>query len=127
MMISLRFLGRTRFPAGLALGLAAWLAACGGGGETTTLATPAACNPLGGVNCMTPWPSSLHAVEDASTATGWRLDIPEGAWPSNIHMSVADEEVPNLATEWQARTMGIPVLVPAPFETPCLCAEGVCQ
>jgi hypothetical protein len=30
-----------------------------------------------------------------------------------LHMAIGDDEVPNLATEWQARTMGIPVLQPA--------------
>jgi hypothetical protein len=30
-----------------------------------------------------------------------------------LHMAIGDAEVPNLATEWQARTMGIPVLAPA--------------
>ncbi len=32
-----------------------------------------------------------------------------------LHMAIGDDEVPNLATEWQARTMGIPVLDPSPY------------
>jgi hypothetical protein len=32
-----------------------------------------------------------------------------------LHMAIGDDEVPNLATEWQARTMGIPVLEPSPY------------
>jgi hypothetical protein len=32
-----------------------------------------------------------------------------------LHMAIGDDEVPNLATEWQARTMGIPVLTPSPY------------
>lgn len=30
-----------------------------------------------------------------------------------IHMALADDEVPNLATEWQARSSGVPVLTPS--------------
>lgn len=32
-----------------------------------------------------------------------------------LHMAIGDDQVPNLATEWQARTMGIPVLEPSPY------------
>lgn len=35
-----------------------------------------------------------------------------------LHMAIGDDEVPNLATEWQARSMGIPVLAPASAYTP---------
>ena len=35
-----------------------------------------------------------------------------------MHMAIGDEQVPNLATEWQARTMGVPVLAPASVYTP---------
>jgi hypothetical protein len=35
-----------------------------------------------------------------------------------LHMAIADDQVPNLATEWQARTMGIPVLAPASVYVP---------
>lgn len=56
-------------------------AACGG---DTDLATPDHCNPLGGARCMTPWPSSIYEVDDATTLTGRRLDIPAGTLPTNI-------------------------------------------
>jgi hypothetical protein len=58
------------------------LTACGGGGDPD-LATPAQCNPLGGVNCITPWPSGIYEV-DATNATGRQLDVPAGALPTNI-------------------------------------------
>jgi len=58
------------------------LAACGGDGDG--FATPARCNPLGGTSCVTPWPSAIYEVDDASTATGRRVDIPAGALPTNI-------------------------------------------
>ena len=51
--------------------------------------------------------SGVANVVLAGTATG----VP----PKQLllHMAIGDDEVPNLATEWQARTMGIPVLSPA--------------
>ncbi|HKE19056.1 MAG TPA: hypothetical protein VKB80_29480 [Kofleriaceae bacterium] len=39
------------------------------------------CNPLGGQRCSLPFPSSLYMVEDATSPTGVRLDIPERALP----------------------------------------------
>ena len=51
--------------------------------------------------------SGIANVVLAGTATG----VP----PKQLllHMAIGDDEVPNLATEWQARSMGIPVLAPA--------------
>lgn len=39
---------------------------------------------------------------------------PLGVQPKQIlvHMALGDDEVPNISTHWQARTMGIPVLTP---------------
>jgi len=64
-------------------------ASCGGSdGEPSTPSEAALqrpeCNPLGGTNCITPWPSSLYATDDDTTVTGRRLDIPAGALPTNI-------------------------------------------
>jgi hypothetical protein len=56
-------------------------AACGG---DTSLPIEANCNPLGTKHCMTPWPSSAFEVDDATTATGRRLAIPEGTLPVNF-------------------------------------------
>jgi hypothetical protein len=58
------------------------VAACGGGGFTDEI--PANCNPLGGSACVVPWPSSVYQVDDATTETGVRLDIPEETLPSNL-------------------------------------------
>src|SRR5678816_807539 len=52
-------------------------AGCGGGGVDT----PAECNPLGGIGCVTPWPSTIYEVE-AGTDTGMQLDLPVGALPA---------------------------------------------
>ena len=65
-----------------AAALLAALAACGGGGDDGP-ELPAACNPLGGQRCILPFPSSLYLVDDPGTATGVRVDIPEGALPVN--------------------------------------------
>src|SRR5262245_9196000 len=71
------------------------LAACGGGDDTTTLATPQACNPLGGSSCMTPWPSAIYEIDDATSATGRRLAIPEGTLPVNIDRIAIDPAIYN--------------------------------
>lgn len=59
-----------------------FVVACGDDGAS--LATPAECNPLGGIACMTPWPSAIYEVDDATTATGRRLAILPGTLPTNI-------------------------------------------
>ena len=67
-----------------------------GGDDGGGLVTAAECNPLGGHRCSLPFPSSLYMIEDATTPTGFRLDIPDGALP------VSDDGVP---------------IDPAPFNT----------
>jgi hypothetical protein len=56
------------------------LAACGS--ESSSI--PEQCNPLGGQGCLLPWPSSAYEVEDATTVTGRRVQIPIEAMPKNI-------------------------------------------
>jgi hypothetical protein len=78
----------------LHLAAIAALAAAGCGGDDNAVpledcATPTEClahdecNPLGGTNCMTPWPSAIYQIEDAASPTGFRNAVPLGAWPSN--------------------------------------------
>ena len=55
-----------------------------GCGSSNSLETRQECNPLGGESCVLPWPSSLYAVDDSATVTGRRVDIPEGALPTNV-------------------------------------------
>src|SRR5438132_12965 len=69
------------------------LGACGDNGKD--LATPQACNPLGGQSCMTPWPSALYQVDDATTLTGQRNAIPDGTLPINIDNIPVDPGVFN--------------------------------
>jgi len=69
--------------AGLVAALASSaLVACGGGGGPSGI--PDSCNPLGGTACLMPWPSMAFAVEDSSTVTGYRLQIPPDAMPVNV-------------------------------------------
>ncbi len=68
------------------------LAACGDN-NTRELPTPQECNPLGGTSCITPWPSALYEVDDATTISGKRLAIPVGALPTNIDDITIDPEL----------------------------------
>ena len=55
-----------------------------GGGNAIPDAGPGPeCNPLGGSACVMPFPSSIYEVDDATTATGRRVDLPEGVLPTN--------------------------------------------
>ena len=65
----------------LAYVAATLLVGCGGSSELVTTAPE--CNPLGGGECVAPWPSSIYEIEDAATATGVRLDFPPGSLPTN--------------------------------------------
>jgi hypothetical protein len=58
------------------------VAACGGDDGGSGIA--AECNPLGGQTCLLPWPSSAFLTEDASTATGYRIDLDTASMPMNI-------------------------------------------
>ncbi len=56
-------------------------AACGG--KSNTSGIPDECNPLGGQGCLMPWPSMVYARTDATSATGFRLALPESGMPVN--------------------------------------------
>ena len=43
------------------------------------------CNPLGGEQCMLPFPSNYYSTPDRSTASGVRVDFPAPAMPVNSH------------------------------------------
>jgi hypothetical protein len=68
--------------------------ACG----SRELATPAECNPLGGQGCILPWPSSIYERDDATSASGVRLDLAAGSLPVSTR-GVAMEPGP-----WNTRT-----------------------
>jgi hypothetical protein len=71
------------------------LAAACGGDDDAQLATPQECNPLGGIACMTPWPSAIYETDDATTRTGRRLAIPAGTLPTNIDGIAIDPAIYN--------------------------------
>ncbi len=59
---------------------------------------------------------------DTTEPTNVVSDLPGNPIPGTppkeflLHMAVGDDEVPNISTEYQARTMGIPVLAPAVYK-----------
>lgn len=57
-------------------------AACGDNGSHGPDIAPE-CNPLGGDRCVLPFPTSLYLADDPDSPTGVRLDIPDGALPTN--------------------------------------------
>ncbi len=44
---------------------------------------PAECENVSPMECLLPWPSSRYIVEDATTTSGYRVDLPAGAMPAN--------------------------------------------
>jgi hypothetical protein len=90
------------------LGLA--IAGCGGD-DGPALATEAHCNPLGQAECLTPWPAALYMTDDASTATGWRLDVAEGALPTNVDDRAID---PALLARHDGFSPAAPILTAFP-------------
>jgi hypothetical protein len=70
------------------------VAGCG----AADLATPAECNPLGGLACVTPWPSAIYERADAASPSGVRLDLAAGSLPVNR------EKIPIDAARFNGRT-----------------------
>jgi hypothetical protein len=75
----------------LCLFMIAALPGCSSDPDDQTITSDIApeCNPLGGVACLMPWPSSVYLTE-ASTATGYRLALPAEAMPVNVNGSALD-------------------------------------
>ncbi len=71
-----------RSTASFALLTMTTVVACGGDDGTGGVA--AECNPLGGLTCLLPWPSSAFLAEDSTTETGYRLDLAVAAMPQNV-------------------------------------------
>lgn len=64
----------------LGLGLVLF-AACGDDGNSSGI--PDQCNPMGGEGCLLPWPSASYEKTDAKSVTGFRVDLPSTAMPTN--------------------------------------------
>jgi hypothetical protein len=76
----------------IGLGVLGLVASCGGG-DSTGIAD--ACNPVGEAACLMPWPSSAYLIADATTETGYRVDIPVEAMPTNTDNRTVDSAVFN--------------------------------
>ena len=63
------------------------LGGCGGGGDGVR----EECNPLGGTQCMMPWPWSGYLVE-ADTVTGYQLALPAEAMPVNLDGKIVEAD-----------------------------------
>ncbi len=68
-------------------------AACGSDDEGSSQRVE--CNPLGGPACLMPWPSSAYLIEDATTSSGYRLDLPAEAMPINADGFAVDQTIFN--------------------------------
>jgi pimeloyl-ACP methyl ester carboxylesterase len=64
-------------------------------------------NPLGGATSMMPWPSMIYAKQDATSATGFRVDIPEKAMPVNVDSISVD---PAALNRWDGFSPTGPIL-----------------
>lgn len=73
--------------------LALCLAACGEEPPDTGPTYRAECENLSPMDCLLPWPSSRYLVDDGTTATGRRIEIPEDAMPVNNRGIVADSDI----------------------------------
>jgi hypothetical protein len=51
---------------------------------------PAHCENVNALECMAPWPSSRFLTADPSTRTGYRIDIPRAAMPTNRYRVQVD-------------------------------------
>ena len=69
-----------RVRLGLALCFSLALVACG---SSNSSGIPPQCNPLGGQGCLLPWPSATYEMADSSTPTGFRVNVPLNAMPTN--------------------------------------------
>jgi hypothetical protein len=88
----------------LGLGLAA------GCGEDPP-AIPAECNPLGGLSCLAPWPSSVYLEADSTTVTGHRVRIPVAAMPTNTSGVPVD---PTFYERWDGFSPSGPIVAAFP-------------
>lgn len=75
----------------IAISLGSLAVACGDNANGSGVA--AECNPLGGTNCVTPWPNGLYQIDDPSSPTGVRNAVPVGALPTNLSDITIDPDL----------------------------------
>jgi hypothetical protein len=88
--------------------------------DDNDLATPQECNPPGGTACTAPWPSAIYEIDDATTATGFRLDIrrraadehrPDHRGPRGLQHGRRSSAAPRItAFQWRRRGEPRPLL-----------------
>lgn len=66
------------------------------------------CDPIDPSLCTLPWPSSLYLVDDASTATGYRLQFGDESLPRSRS---GRRMAPELFTHLDGYGLGVPVMV----------------
>lgn len=81
--------------------LACLVAGCGDDGGSSV---PPECNALGTTGCVLPWPSAVYERTDADSPTGFRLDLPPGALPSNFDGIAIDPAPINARTGFSPMT-----------------------
>lgn len=85
------------------------VAACGDDGNTSGIADE--CNPLGGEGCVMPWPSATYLKTDSSSTTGFRVDLPVTAMPTNEDGQAVE---PDGFNRWDGFSPSGPMLVAFP-------------
>lgn len=83
---------------------------------------PAECENLNPLHCLAPWPSSRYLVEDATTRTGYRIDIPQAAVPPNRRGIKADPTQWNILDGFSPATSMMTVFR-GPLDTSTLADE----
>lgn len=85
------------------------LAACGDDGNTSGI--PDECNPMGGEGCLMPWPSATYLKTDSASVTGFRVDLPTAAMPTNEDGQAVE---PDGFNRYDGFTLSGPMLVAFP-------------
>ncbi len=84
-------------------------AACGDDGNSSGI--PDQCNPMGGEGCLLPWPSATYLKTDSSSVTGFRVDLPTTAMPTNEDGQAVE---PDLFNRYDGFTLSGAILVAFP-------------
>ncbi|CAN5905017.1 hypothetical protein BH11MYX3_BH11MYX3_42910 [soil metagenome] len=84
-------------------------AACGDDGNSSGI--PDQCNPMGGEGCLLPWPSATYLKTDSTSVTGFRVDLPTTAMPTNEDGQAVE---PDLFNRYDGFTLSGAMLVAFP-------------
>lgn len=73
-----------------------------------TFGPPASCDPVAPTLCGTPFPSTYYMVEDASTGSGWRINLAADTLPDNAN---GYQNKPDLFNELDGWSVLTPMLI----------------